>query len=65
MSHQKFELIQYNNCVRLTGAIRGTSNGKLYDWFETLGSESFQHRRWHHLILINSSKMNFGGTFSN
>ena len=65
MSHQKLELIQYDTCVGLTRAIRGTSKGKLYDWFETLGLEFFQHRRWHHLFLINSTKMNFRKNFSN
>ena len=29
--HQKIESVQYNGCVAITGAIRGTSKEKLYD----------------------------------
>ena len=36
------ELIQYNACLVLTGAIRGTSKEKRY---AELGLESPQHRR--------------------
>ena len=35
--HQKLELLQYNACLAITGAIRGTSREKLY---EELGLES-------------------------
>ena len=41
--HQKLELLQYNACLAITGAIRGTSSEKLY---EELGLESLQLRRW-------------------
>ena len=41
--HQKLELLQYNACLAITGAIRGTSREKLY---EELGLESLQLRRW-------------------
>ena len=41
--HQKLELLQYNVCLAITGAIRGTSREKLY---EELGLESLQLRRW-------------------
>ena len=41
--HQKLELLQYNACPAITGAIRGTSREKLY---EELGLESLQLRRW-------------------
>ena len=41
---QKVEIIQYNAALAITGAIRGTSNKKL---FEELGLESLQHRRWY------------------
>ena len=40
--HQKLELIQYNPCLALTWAIRGTSKEKFY---EELGLESLQHCR--------------------
>ena len=40
--HQKLESIQYNACLGITGAIRGTSKEKLY-----LGLESLQLRRWY------------------
>ena len=42
--HQKLESIQYNACLAITGAIRGTSKEKLY---EELGLESLQLRRWY------------------
>ena len=32
--HQKLELLQYNTCLAITGAIRGTSREKLYTRFE-------------------------------
>ena len=41
--HQKLELLQYNACLAITGAIRGTSREKLY---EELGLESLQLGRW-------------------
>ena len=37
--HQKLELLWCNICLAITGAIRGTSKGKLY---EELGLESLQ-----------------------
>ena len=40
--HQK-ESAQYNACLAITGAIRGTSKEKLYD---ELGLESLHLRRW-------------------
>ena len=41
--HQKLELLQHNACLAITGAIRETSKGKVY---EELGLESLQLRRW-------------------
>ena len=41
--HQKLELLQYNACLTITEAIRGTSREKLY---EELGLESLQLRHW-------------------
>ena len=41
--HQKIEPVQYNACVAITGAIRGTSKEELYD---ELGLEALQLRRW-------------------
>ena len=43
MFHEKLESIQYNACLALTGAIKGTSNVKIY---QELGLESLQIRRW-------------------
>ena len=40
--HHKLESIQYNACLAITGAIRGTSKEKLY---QELGLESLQLRR--------------------
>ena len=42
--HQKLESIQYNACLAITGAIRGTSEEKLY---QELGLETLQLRRWY------------------
>ena len=41
--HQKLESIQYNACLAITGAIRGSSKEKIY---QELRLESLQHRRW-------------------
>ena len=53
--HQKLELLQYNACLAITGAIRGTSREKLY---EELGLESLQLRRWFiffYILIISSN----------
>ena len=42
--HQRLESLQYNAALAITGAIRGTSKGKLYN---ELGLESLQNRRWY------------------
>ena len=42
--HEKIESIQYNACLALTGATRGTSKEKSY---RVLGLESLQIRRWY------------------
>ena len=42
---QKFESIQYNACLALSGAITGSSGEKLYQELG-LGLESIQRRRW-------------------
>ena len=42
--HQKLESIQYNACLALSGAIRGSSREKLY---HELGLESLQHQHWY------------------
>ena len=42
--HEKLELLQYNACLAITGAIRGTWKEKLY---EELGLESIKLRRWY------------------
>ena len=41
--HDKLESIQYNTCLAITGAIRGTSTEKIY---QELGLESLKSRRW-------------------
>ena len=42
--HAKNESIQYNACLAITGAIRGTSRENTY---QELGLESLQLRRWY------------------
>ena len=41
--HDKLGPIQYNACLAITGAIRGTSTEKIY---QELGLESLKSRRW-------------------
>ena len=41
--HQRLESIQYNAALAVAGAIRGTSQEKLY---QELDFESLQSRRW-------------------
>ena len=41
--HKKLEQIQYNACIAITGATRGTSKEKIYQEF---GLESLESRRW-------------------
>ena len=58
---QKLELLQYDACLAITGAIRGTSREKLY---EELGLESLQLRRWFKKLsffykLFNSKHPNY------
>ena len=42
--HQKIESIQYNACLAITSAIRGSSRENIY---QELGLESLQHRGWY------------------
>ena len=41
--HENLESLQYNACLEITGAIRGTSSEKLY---QELRLESLKSRRW-------------------
>ena len=41
--HEKLESLQYNACLAITGAIRGTSSEKPY---QELGLESLKLRHW-------------------
>ena len=43
------ESIQYNACLVITGAIRGTSREKIY---QELGLESHQLRRWYRKLCL-------------
>ena len=45
----KMKSIQYNACLAITGAIRGTSREKLY---QELGLESLQLRRWYRKLCL-------------
>ena len=42
--HQKLESLQYNPCLTITGAIRGSSRAKIH---QELDFESLQQRRWY------------------
>ena len=46
---EKLESIQYNACLALTGAIRGSSKEKLY---QELGFESLRIRRWYRKLRL-------------
>ena len=48
--HAKMESIQYNACLVISRAIRGTSTEKIY---QELGLESLQLRRWYRKICLN------------
>ena len=43
------ESIQYNTCLTITGAIRGTSGEKIY---QELGIESLQLHRWYRKLCL-------------
>ena len=47
--HQKLESIQYNACLALSGASRGSSREKLY---QELGLEFLQRQRWYRKISL-------------
>ena len=47
--HWKLESIQYNACLALSRAIRGSSREKLY---HELGLESFQRRCWYRKVCL-------------
>ena len=47
--HHKLESIQYNACLAITGAIRGTSKENFY---QELGLESLQLRRWYRKLKM-------------
>ena len=45
----RLESVQYNSCLALTGAIRGTSRKRLY---LELGMESLRDRRWYRKLVV-------------
>ena len=47
--HAKMESVQYNACLAITEAIRGTSREKIY---RELGLESLQLRRWYRKLCL-------------
>ena len=47
--HAKMESIQYNACLAITGAIRGTSREEIY---QELDLESLQIRRWYRKLCL-------------
>ena len=47
--HQKLESIQYNACLALSGAIRGSSRE---NFFHKLGLESLQFRHWYKKLCL-------------
>ena len=55
--HDKLESIQYNACLTIIGAIKGTSTEKIY---QELGLKSLKSRRWlrnlYHIYKIFNEK---------
>ena len=47
--HDRLESIQYNACLAITGAIRGTFREKLY---QELGLEPIRLRRWYRKLCL-------------
>ena len=47
--HDRLEFVQYNACLAITGAIRGTSKEKLY---QELGLESLRLRCWYRKLCL-------------
>ena len=47
--HQKLESFQYNACLALSGAIRGSSGEKLY---HELDLESLQRQNWYRKLCL-------------
>ena len=47
--YQNLESIQYNVCLGITGAIRGTSKERLY---QELGLESLQSQSWYRKLRM-------------
>ena len=45
----RLESVQYNSCLAITGAIRGTSRKRLY---LELGMESLRDRRWYRKLVV-------------
>ena len=46
---EKIERVQYNACLVITGAFKGTSRERLY---QELGLESLKDRRWHRKMCV-------------
>ena len=46
---EKIERVQYNACLVITGAFKGTSRERLY---QELGLESLKDRRWHRKLFL-------------
>ena len=47
--HDRLESVQYNACLAITGAIKGTSKEKLY---QELGLESLRLLRWYRKLCF-------------
>ena len=56
--HQKVDLMQYNACLAVMGAIRGTSKKKLYEGLVCSLISTVVHPK-NYFIFINSTKMKF------
>ena len=41
--------LQYNSCLAITGAVRGTSRKRIY---QELGLENLHDRRWYRKLLL-------------
>ena len=46
---EKIERVQYNACLVITGAFKGTSRERIY---QELGLESLKDRKWHRKLFF-------------
>ena len=59
--HQKIESLQYSMALAITGAIRGTSRGKIYQKLGVISTKT--HKNAHHIPHINVKHQFFKNSY--